>query len=121
LINSRLQGEKIERDGKQESCRLQTELNLLRKRLEQTDEDYRKSQDLIVHLNETISELQRDASLAKIRLEGHLNLNAEEVGDVSSIIHAMEDKQSAIINMHGLPSLLTFLVTRLTCVGRRGE
>ncbi len=49
----------------------------------------------MVRLNETISHLQRENSLAKIRLEGHIAENPElENADVVTIIQNMEDKHS---------------------------
>lgn len=90
FLNFRLQSEKMERDGKQECSRLQTELNLLRTRLEEADSDSRKNQDIILQLNENISQLQRDSALARIRLEEHLS---PDDGDVNSIVQAMGNKQ----------------------------
>jgi hypothetical protein len=67
----------------------------LRKRLEQSDLELVKTQELMVRLNETISHLQRENSLAKIRLEGHIAENPElENADVVTIIQNMEDKHS---------------------------
>jgi hypothetical protein len=67
----------------------------LRKRLEQSDQELIKGQELIVHLSETIAQLQRDNSLAKIRLEGHISTNPElEHADVATIIQNMEEKHS---------------------------
>ena len=51
------------------------------------DSDLNKSQDVIVKLNDNISQLQREASLARIRLEGHLSANSDmHDGDVNSLI-----------------------------------
>lgn len=73
----------------------QAEINGLRKRLEQSDMELVKSQELIMRLNETISHLQRENSLAKIRLEGHIAENPELAdADVVTIIQNMEDKHS---------------------------
>jgi len=48
-----------------------------------------------MNLNETVAQLQRENSLAKIRLEGHISTNPElENADVATIIQNMEEKHS---------------------------
>ncbi|XP_021963842.2 serologically defined colon cancer antigen 8 homolog isoform X3 [Folsomia candida] len=95
LINIRLNAEKADRDSRQDAARLQAEINGLRKRLEQSDMELVKSQELIMKLNETISHLQRENSLAKIRLESHIAENPELAdADVVTIIQNMEDKHN---------------------------
>jgi hypothetical protein len=67
----------------------------LRKRLEQSDMELVKEQEIIAKLNETISQLQRENSLAKIRLESHIAENPELAdADVVTIIQNMEEKHS---------------------------
>jgi hypothetical protein len=52
-----------------------------------------KSQEATVKLNDHISQLQREVSLARIRLEGHLTTNSDiHDGDVNAMIQTMEDK-----------------------------
>lgn len=50
---------------------------------------------MAMKLNDTISQLQRENSLAKIRLEGHIAENPELAdADVVTVIQNMEDKHS---------------------------
>lgn len=76
----------------------QAEINGLRKRLEQSDMELVNTQEMMVKLNETISHLQRENSLAKIRLESHIAENPELAdADVVTIIQKMEEKHSEIL------------------------
>jgi hypothetical protein len=65
-----------------------------------------KSQEMIVKLNETISQLQRENSLAKIRLEGHINANPELAdADIVTIIQNMEEKHGKFSIRQNLNSI----------------
>ncbi|CAL8110720.1 unnamed protein product [Orchesella dallaii] len=95
LINSRLNAEKMERDGKQDAMRLQAEINALRKRLEQSDVELVKSQDMVAKMNESLSQYNREASLAKLRLEDHLTGDPSmQDKNVMGLIQDMEEKHS---------------------------
>ncbi|ODM99517.1 Serologically defined colon cancer antigen 8 [Orchesella cincta] len=93
LINSRLNAEKMERDGKQEAMRLQAEINALRKRLEQSDIELVKSQEMVAKLSGSLSQHNRDEYLAKLRLEEHVSGDPQDK-NVVGLIQDMEEKHS---------------------------
>ncbi|CAH1390757.1 unnamed protein product [Nezara viridula] len=114
LSASRLATERAERQGRQETARLQAEVQALRARLDRADQDLLYSRKENIRLADVIAGLEKELSLAKLTKDSTTSKDSKRADELTSMIKEMDAK-------HGEPLKPLMAVSFLTQIGLFGN
>ncbi|XP_075213786.1 serologically defined colon cancer antigen 8 homolog, partial [Lycorma delicatula] len=113
LASTRLALERAERNARQETARLQAEVQSLRQRLDRADADLLHSRKENLRLTEQIASLEKEVDMAKIMGEEH-NVSGKREKELTSMILDMDAKHvKSVAELEGMIQSQTQLMEKL--------
>ncbi|CAH1390753.1 unnamed protein product [Nezara viridula] len=114
LSASRLATERAERQGRQETARLQAEVQALRARLDRADQDLLYSRKENIRLADVIAGLEKELSLAKLTKDSTTSKDSKRADELTSMIKEMDAKHAeSVSELEGLIQSQTELMEKL--------